>query len=79
MRSGTLVAIVGGNVSWESHPSLGMAQYDGGGPIYAVTLPGGTPTLVGLDSYLYQHLALSPDGAFVVATRQGDLWRVTLP
>jgi hypothetical protein len=79
VRAGKLVAIVGGAVGWGSHPSLGMAQSDAGGPIYAMALPAGTPTLVTFSTDQYQHLAVSPDGEYVVASRFGDLWRLTLP
>jgi hypothetical protein len=79
VRNGRLVAIVGGTVSWGVHESLGMAQKDGGGPIYAVTLPAGTPTLLTFPTDQYQHLAISPDGEYVVASHLGDLWRLSLP
>lgn len=79
VRNGRLVAVVGGSVTWGTHPSLGMAQYDGGGPIYAIDLPDGAPVLVGQDFDRYRYLALAPDGAHVVAQQFGDLWRLTLP
>jgi hypothetical protein len=79
VRAGRLVAVVGGIVSWGSHPSLGMAQRDAGGPVYALTLPAGAPTPLTPDTSRYQHLALSPNGAFVVGAASGALWRLTLP
>lgn len=78
-RNGVLVAIVGGSVTWGPHATLGMAQYDNGGPLYAVQLPAGAPTLITQSYDQYQHPALSPDGEFVVAEQFGDLWRIAVP
>ena len=79
VQQGRLTAVVGGTVTWGTHPTLGMAQYDDGGPIYAVDLPGGAPTLVTEIYDRYRHQALAPDGGHLVAEQFGDLWRVVLP
>ncbi|HET7041690.1 MAG TPA: hypothetical protein VFI13_06715 [Gemmatimonadales bacterium] len=81
VKAGRLTAIVGGDVSF--HPDTiaqyGMLQDDRGGPIYAATLPNGTPVRLADTLYNYQHLALAPDGAHVITERGGDLWSITLP
>lgn len=79
VRNGRLVALVGGDVTWGPHATLGMAQYDNGGPIYSVDLPAGTPVLVSQSYDLYLHPALAPDGGHVVAEQFGNLWRIALP
>jgi hypothetical protein len=79
VRNGRLTAVVGGSVTWVVHPSLGMAQYDNGGPIYSVDLPGGAPILVTANFDLYRFPTLAPDGSAVIAAQYGDLWRITLP
>jgi hypothetical protein len=79
VRAGRLVAIVGGDVSWVPHASLGMAQYDYGGPIYFIDLPGGIPVAAGNAWDRYLTPALAPDGSAVVAAQFGDLWRIALP
>ncbi|HVX87482.1 MAG TPA: hypothetical protein VG940_01040 [Gemmatimonadales bacterium] len=79
VKNGRLTAVVGGSVSWGPHATLGMAQYDNGGPVYAVDLPAGAPVLVTQTYDLYRHPVLSPDGAFVVAEQFNDLWRIALP
>ena len=79
VKNGRLVAVVGGNVSFHSDPTYGMVQSDGGGPIYAVTLPAGAPVAITDTIGLWQHLALAPDGAHVISERGGDLWSITLP
>jgi hypothetical protein len=79
MRAGRLVAVVGGDVTWGPHASLGMAQYDYGGPIYFVDLPSGAVTAAG---NLFDHYftpALAPDGSAVIAVQFNDLWRIELP
>jgi hypothetical protein len=79
VRAGKLVAVVGGNVTFGPHPTLGMAQYDLGGPLHAMGLPGGTPAMISSAFDLYRHPALSPDGSRVVAEQAGDLWAVAVP
>lgn len=79
VRNGRLIAVVGGDVTWGPHASLGMAQYDNGGPIYSVDLPAGAPVLVSQSYDQYLHPALAPDGGHLVAEQFGDLWRVALP
>ena len=79
VKNGKLVAVVGGAVSFHAHPTYGMVQDDNGGPIYAATLPNGTPVRLADTVNAYQHLALAPDGAHVVAERNGDLWRIAVP
>lgn len=79
VKAGRLTAVVGGSVTWGPHATLGMAQYDGGGPIYAVDLPAGAPVLVTQAFDEYRHAVLSPDGQYVVAEQFGDLWRIALP
>lgn len=79
VKQGRLTAVVGGAVSWVAHTTLGMAQYDNGGPIYAVDLPTGPPVLVTPPDSLYRHPVLAPDARHVVAERSGDLWRIALP
>lgn len=79
VRGGRLTAVVGGTVSWGAHPTLGMAQYDGGGPIYAVDLAVGLPVPVTLLTDQYRFPTLAPDGSAVIAEQYGDLWRVTFP
>lgn len=79
VKGGKVVAVVGGAVSFHPYSTYGMVQDDFGGPIYAATLPNGTPVRLADTVYAYRHLALAPDGASVVAERNGDLWRITLP
>ena len=79
VKAGRLIAVVGGSVSFISHATLGMAQYDNGGPIYSVDLPNGTPTLVTQSYDQYRFPALSADGSTAVAQQFGDLWAITLP
>lgn len=79
VAAGRLIAVVGGNVTFIPHATLGMAQYDNGGPIYAITLPGGAPTLVTNAFDQYRHPALSPDGTRVVAEQFADLWALAVP
>lgn len=79
VKNGRLTAVVGGSVTWGPHATLGMAQYDNGGPIYAVDLPAGTPVLVSASFDRYRHPVLSPDGNYVVAEQSFDLWRLALP
>jgi hypothetical protein len=74
-----LVAVVGGAVSFIPHPTLVMAQYDSGGPVYVVDLPAGVPTLVTQAYDRYRFPALSRDGSVVVAQQFGDLWAIALP
>jgi hypothetical protein len=79
VRGGRLTAVVGGAVTWGPHASLGMAQYDGGGPIYAVDLPAGPATIVTFPFDRYRFPTLAPDGSAVIGEQNGDLWRITLP
>jgi hypothetical protein len=79
VRAGRVVAVVGGDVTWGPHESLGMAQYDEGGPIYFVDLGAGIPTPAGQPYDRYFTPALAPDGSAVIAAQFGDLWRIALP
>lgn len=79
VRAGRLIAVVGGDVTWGPHATLGMAQYDYGGPIYMIDLPAGVPTPIGNSFDRYVTPALAPDGSTAVAAQSGDLWRITLP
>jgi len=79
VRAGRLLAVVGGDVTWGPHPSLGMAQYDYGGPIYYIDPPSGAPTPAGNPYDKYFAPALAPDGSAVIVAQLGDLWRITLP
>jgi hypothetical protein len=79
VRAGRLTAVVGGSVTWGPHATLGMAQYDDGGPIYAVDLSVGVPVLLTTPIDLYRFPTLAPDGSVVIAERENDLWRITLP
>ena len=79
VKQGRLTAVVGGAVTWGAHATLGMAQYDNGGPIYAVDLPAGVPVLVSQSLDQYRHPVLAPDGGHVVAEQFADLWSIALP
>lgn len=79
VQGGRLIAVVGGSVTFIPHATLGMAQYDNGGPIYSVDLPNGTPTLVTASFDQYRYPMLSADGTIAVAQQAGDLWSITLP
>ena len=79
VRNGRLVAVVGGSVAAGAHPYLGYAQYDGGGPLYLVTLGTGQPTLVESVNDRWKHPTLDPAGTAVIAEQGGDLWRIPLP
>ena len=79
VRNGRLVAVVGGSVTAGAHPYLGYAQYDGGGPLYLVTLGTGLPTLVESVNDRWKHPTLDPAGTAVIAEQGGDLWRIPLP
>lgn len=79
VKQGRLTAVVGGNVTFGPHASLGMAQYDGGGPIYAVDLPGGAPVMLGTPFDTYRFPTLAPDGYAVIGEQDGDLWRISIP
>jgi len=79
VKAGRLIAVVGGSVTFVPHAMLGMAQYDNGGPIYAVDLPNGTATLVTQSYDQYRFPTLAADGSTVVAQQFGDLWAIALP
>ena len=79
VRGGRLIAVVGGSVTFVPHATLGMAQYDNGGPVYVVDLPSGTPTLVTASFDQYRYPVLTPDGNAVVAEQLRDLWKLVLP
>lgn len=79
-----LVATVGGAVRVidpaVNGPSFPPAQFDQGGPIYAVDIPTAAVTAVTPDTTQhYGALALSPSGTRLVAERGGDLWLFRLP
>jgi hypothetical protein len=70
---------VPGTLKVTAYATLGMAQYDSGGPVFVVDLPGGTPALVTQAYDRYRYPVLTPDGSTVVAEQAGDLWRIALP
>jgi hypothetical protein len=79
----TLLAVVGGNVSFTNDPSVGLLQRDGGGTIVAVDLSTGTETLVTPVGFLFRRIALDPNGTRLVAElvtgATTDLWLVEVP
>lgn len=83
VASGRLVAVVGGNVSFENDPALGPVQRDGGGTLVLVDLVGGGERTLTPPTAFYRHAALAPDGRHVVAEavigRTTDLYLLELP
>jgi len=79
----TLLAVVGGDVSFTDDPTVGPLQRDRGGTVIAVDLTTGTETLVTPDTLLFRHLALAPNGTRLVAELVSgattDLWLVEVP
>ncbi len=79
----TLLAVVGGDVSFTNDPTVGPLQRDGGGPIFAVDLTTGTETQVTPTGFQFRHIALAPDGTRLVAElvtgATTDLWLVEVP
>jgi len=82
----TLVAIVGGQVSYVSDPQYGPVQRDQGGPLVHLNMNSGQVTMVSSPIALHRHPALSPDGRrIVVETHAGtggvspDLWLYGAP
>jgi hypothetical protein len=75
VAGGRLVAIVGGRVRFGFSADFGVpTQWDSGGVVAAVMLPGGTPAELAtiaavstIGTHTYRHLALSPSGHRVVA------------
>ena len=53
VRGGTLVAVVGGEVTAEDDPIFGPVQYDAGGPLVSVDLATGTETVLPATPALY--------------------------
>jgi len=84
VRSGTLIALVGGNVAFGFDTTLGYVQFDGGGDVYRVDLAAGTTVPVTARGSRARHPALSPSGARVVAELPGggagpSLWLFAVP
>ena len=81
--NGRVVAVVGGDVIYVVDSILGASQIDRGGPLYVVTLAGGTTTTAGDPSFLFRRPAFAPGGARVVVERwtngSSDLWLVEVP
>lgn len=57
-----LVAVVGGQVTYFSHPQYGPMQVDAGGTLYHLVLGTGQRTPLSPAGQLARHPALSPDG-----------------
>ena len=78
-----LVAVVGGNVTYTSSPTLGPLQQDGGGVLHLVDLSSGIDVTLTDTALAFRHPALAPSGKQVVAElvtgRTTDLWAVSLP
>jgi len=79
----TLLAVVGGNVSFTNEPAVGLLQRDGGGTIVAVDLSTGTETVVTPVGFLFRRIALDPNGTRLVAElvtgATTDVWLVEVP
>lgn len=61
----SLVAVVGGQVAFISHPQYGPLQMDFGGTLYHISLTTGAATPLSLPNLLARHPAISPDGSRV--------------
>ena len=79
----TLVAVVGGDVSFTYDSDLQPVQRDGGGVLHRVNLTTGDDVTLTDPSLAFRHPALAPSGTLVVAElvtgRTTDLWAVKLP
>lgn len=78
-----LVAVVGGVVSFQNDPILGLVQRDSGGTVVLVERGTGSETELTPQGALFRRPALSPDGRTVIVERRvdrtADLYRLTLP
>ncbi len=85
VRGRMLYAVVGGVVSYQHDIFYGPIQRDGGGTVYAVDLSAATSSPITLSNRLYRHIALSPDGRYLVAegyvgaAMPADLWLIAVP
>src|SRR5258708_7443005 len=87
VRGRMLYAVVGGVVSYQHDIFYGPIQRDGGGTVYAVHLSAPTRSPITLSNRLYRHIALSPDGRYLVAegydvvgvAMPADLWLIAVP
>jgi hypothetical protein len=70
VRDSTLVAIVGGAVTWAPEPTLQSQEFvqrDGGGVLFHVNLNSGVVTPLSTLPFLVRHPALAPDGRWIAA------------
>jgi hypothetical protein len=82
VRGTSLVAVVGGRVSYGTDPLLGPVQRDGGGPIIAVNLTTGGERTLPFGTRLARRTVLAPDGQTIAAegydtlgnVLESDLW-----
>jgi hypothetical protein len=83
VRSGRLLAVVGGDVSIEFLVGLGFVQNDDGGRLRLLDLGSMAEVPVDDGGRLFRHAALSPDGTTVLAESlvdgAWDIFRVRLP
>lgn len=83
VSGGTLVAVVGGSVTFALDTVLGYVQRDGGGYLYKLDLAAGTTVPIAPQDSRLRHPALSPSGARVVAESKipgGEpLWLYQVP
>jgi len=86
VRGTSLVAVVGGRVTFSIDPTLGPIQRDGGGALVLVDLASGTETDLSLPGLAARRPALSPDGRQLavegtdtLAIPDPNLWLVYLP
>ncbi len=86
VRGGSLVAVVGGRVSFSVDPVLGPIQRDGGGALVRVDLATGMETDVPFPGLVARQAALSPDGRHLavegidtLAFPDPNLWLLELP
>jgi hypothetical protein len=87
----TLVAVVGGFITFATDPNLGPVTRDFGGALIAVDLTSGQETDISLAGYVHRRPALSPSGRKLVVEayqvvgapgmplRNADLWLLEEP
>lgn len=75
-----LVAVVGGEVSFVSHPIFGPVQYDGGGPLVSVDLATGAEiSIPSIGPPLFRRPAFAPAGELIRLVAEGYTFSSPIP